>query len=76
MIDVGIRNGDLVIIRRQNTAENGEIAAVLIDNDATLKRFYREKGYFRLKPENAAMEDIITDKADILGVLVGLIRRY
>ena len=76
MIDVGIHNGDLVIIRRQNTAENGEIAAVLIDNDATLKRFYRENGYFRLKPENSAMRDIITDRAEILGVLVGLIRRY
>jgi len=76
MIDIGINNGDLVVIRRQNTAENGEIAAVLIDDEATLKRFYKEKDYFRLKPENAAMQDIITKKAEILGVLVGLIRRY
>jgi len=76
MIDIGINNGDLVVIRRQNTAENGVIAAVLIDDEATLKRFYKEKDYFRLKPENAAMQDIITKKAEILGVLVGLIRRY
>ena len=76
MIDIGINNGDLVVIRRQNTAENGEIAAVLIDDEATLKRFYKEKDYFRLRPENATMQDIITKKAEILGILVGLIRRY
>ena len=76
MIDVGINDGDLVVIRRQNTAENGEIAAVLIDNESTLKRFYRESDHFRLKPENSAMDDIITDRAEILGVLTGLIRKY
>ena len=76
MIDVGIQNGDIVVIRRQETAENGEIAAVLIENEATLKRFYKENGHFRLKPENSAMDDIITENAEILGVLVGLIRRY
>ena len=76
MIEVGINNGDFVIIRKQRTAENGEIAAVLIDDEATLKRFYKEKDHFRLHPENAAMQDIITKNADILGVLVGLIRRY
>ena len=76
MINVGINNGDHVIIRKQDTCENGEIAAVLIENEATLKRFYKEKDHFRLKPENATMQDIITKKAVILGVLVGLIRRY
>lgn len=76
MIDIGINDGDYVVIRRQETAENGEIAAVLIDNEATLKRFYKENGFFRLHPENADMSDIITDRADILGVLVGLLRRY
>ena len=76
MIEVGIHNGDYVIIRRQETAENGEIAAVLIENEVTLKRFYKEKSYFRLHPENRDMEDIITEKAEILGVLVGMMRKY
>jgi len=76
MIDIGIKNGDFVVIRKQDTAENGEIAAVLIDCEATLKRFYKESDYFRLKPENSAMDDIITRNAEILGILVGLIRRY
>jgi len=76
MIEVGIGDGDYVIIRSQETAENGEIAAVLIDNDVTLKRFYKEKDRFVLHPENKTMSDIITDHAVILGVLVGLMRRY
>lgn len=76
MIDVGINNGDYVVIRRQETAENGEIAAILIENEVTLKRFYKEKNYFRLHPENRDMQDIITEKAEILGILVGMMRRY
>lgn len=76
MIEAGINNGDFVVIRKQETAENGEIAAVMIDNEVTLKRFYKEKSTFRLHPENRDMEDIITESADILGVLVGLLRRY
>lgn len=76
MIDAGINNGDFVVIRRQETAENGEIAAVLIDNEVTLKRFYKESDYFRLHPENEDLEDIITERAEILGVMVGLLRRY
>ena len=76
MIEVGIDDGDFVIIRSQETAENGEIAAVLIDNEVTLKRFYREKDHFVLHPENKSMSDIVTDVAAVLGVLVGLIRRY
>jgi len=76
MIEVGIGDGDFVIIRSQETAENGEIAAVLIENEVTLKRFYKEKDHFVLHPENKTMSDIITDNAVILGVLVGLVRRY
>ena len=76
MIEAGINNDDFVVIRRQETAENGEIAAVLIDNEVTLKRFYKENRCFRLHPENSEMEDIITEKAVILGVLVGLLRKY
>ena len=76
MIEAGINNGDYVVIRKQETADNGEIAAVMIDNEVTLKRFYKEKSTFRLHPENKDMEDIFTESADILGVLVGLLRRY
>ena len=76
MIEVGINDGDYVVIRKQETAENGEIAAVLIENEVTLKRFYKEDHAYRLHPENKELDDILTDRADILGVLVGLLRRY
>ena len=76
MVGAGINNGDYVVIRKQETAENGEIAAVMIDSEVTLKRFYKENGCFRLHPENPDMQDIITESADILGILVGLLRRY
>ena len=76
MIDAGINDGDYVIIRKQESAQNGEIAAVLIENEVTLKRFYKEQTRYRLHPENSEMQDIITEKADILGILVGLLRRY
>lgn len=76
MIEAGINNGDYVVIRRQETAENGEIAAVMIENEVTLKRFYRENNRFRLHPENKDMDDIITENAEILGILVGLLRKY
>ena len=76
MIEIGIDDGDYVIIRSQETAENGEIAAVMIENEVTLKRFYKATDHYVLHPENKNMQDIITDKAAILGVLVGLMRRY
>ena len=74
MIDVGIYNGDYVVISKQSIANNGEIVACLIDNEATVKRYYKEKGYFRLQPENTLMRPIITDHVEILGKVVGLIR--
>ena len=74
MIDAGIYDGDKVVINRQDTAENGEIVAVLIDDSATIKRFYKENGYYRLQPENDAMEPILTDHVEILGTVIGLIR--
>ena len=76
MIDAGIFNGDYVIISRQNTAQNGQIVAALIEDEATLKTFFREKNYIRLQPENKNMEPIISDQVDILGVLKCVIRRY
>ena len=74
MVDVGIFNGDYVVISKQNVANNGEIVACLIDNEATVKRYYKENGYFRLQPENSFMRPIITDHLQILGKVVGLIR--
>ena len=74
MVDVGIYNGDFVVISKQSVANNGEIVACLIDNEATVKRYYKEKGYFRLQPENSLMQPIITDHVEILGKVVGLIR--
>lgn len=77
MIEAGIYNGDKVIIRKQSYADNGQIVAALIDNEsATIKRFYKEKDFIRLKPENSTMDDIIVKEVYILGVLVGLVRRY
>ena len=75
MINVGINNGDLVIIKKQNNAENGEIVAALIDDSATVKRFYKENNGFRLQPENDSMEPIYVNEVDIIGKVVGLIRK-
>lgn len=76
MIDAGILDGDFVIIEKKETASNGEIVAALIENEATLKRFFKEKDHIRLQPENKTMEPIIVDNCKILGTLVGLYRRY
>ena len=75
MIDAGIYDRDKIVLRRQNTAENGEIVAVLLDdNKVTVKRLYKEDGYFRLKPENPTMRDILVEDLTVLGKVVGLIR--
>jgi len=76
MIDAGIFSGDYVIISKQNTARNGQIIAALIEDEATLKTFYKESNYIRLQPENKNMEPIISDNVKILGVLKCVIRRY
>jgi len=76
MIDAGIFSGDYVIISKQNTARNGQIIAALIEDEATLKTFYKESNYIRLQPENKNMEPIISDQVEILGVLKCVIRRY
>lgn len=78
MIEAGINDGDKIIVKQQNYAQNGEIVAAMIDNAATVKRFYREDGQIRLKPENQTMSDIIVKGGDfsILGVVKGLIRNY
>lgn len=74
MIDVGIFNGDYVVISKQSVANNGEIVACLVENEATVKRYYKENGYFRLQPENSSMRPIFTNTLQILGKVVGLIR--
>ncbi|MBE7076829.1 MAG: transcriptional repressor LexA [Clostridiales bacterium] len=74
MINVGIYDGDYVVINKQSVANNGEIVACLLENEATVKRFYKENGYFRLQPENNAMLPIYSDNVEVLGKVVGLIR--
>lgn len=74
MIEVGILNGDYVVISKQSIANNGEIVACLIDDEATVKKFYKEEGFFRLQPENSSMKPIYVDHIEILGKVVGLIR--
>lgn len=76
MINVGIYDGDILIVEKKNTARNGEtIVAMNSDNEATVKTFYKENGYFRLQPENDTMEPIILKEVTILGKVVGLYRK-
>ena len=74
MIDAGILPGDRLIVEQRSTAENGEIVVALLDDSATVKRYYKEKDHYRLQPENASMDPIITDHVDSLGKVIGLIR--
>ena len=74
MIDVGIDDGDLVLIRQQDTAEDGQIVVALVGDEATLKRIYREDGHIRLHPENETMEDIFVDRCIVQGVAVKVIK--
>ena len=76
MIDVGIDDGDLVLVRKQDQANDGQIVVALVDDSATLKRFYRDpkNKRFRLHPENAAYEDIFVDHCDIQGVAVTVLK--
>ncbi|WAM32637.1 transcriptional repressor LexA [Caldicellulosiruptor naganoensis] len=75
MIDAGIFDNDIIIVKRQNVAENGDIVVALIDDEATVKRFFKENDHIRLQPENKAMEPIIVKDVKILGKVIGLIRR-
>lgn len=76
MINAGILDGDIVIVQRQENANNGEIVVAMTEeNEVTLKRFYKEDGYFRLQPENDTMDPIILDKVYIVGKAIGLYRK-
>lgn len=76
MINVGIYNGDYVIISKCQTAENGQIVVAMIDNEATVKTFYKEKDHVRLQPENDTMAPIIVKDVQILGKVIGLFRKF
>ena len=76
MINVGIYDGDILIVERRNTARNGETVVAMNDNnEVTVKTFYKENGHFRLQPENDTMEPIILKECTILGKVVGLYRK-
>lgn len=77
MINVGIYDGDIIIVERQETAKNGDtVVAMNENNEATVKTFYKEDKHFRLQPENDTMEPIILDKVTILGKVIGLYRKF
>ena len=76
MVGAGILDGDIVIVRQVPVADNGDIVVAMIDDEATVKRFYREDGHIRLQPENPEYEPIITTEAVILGKVVTLMRNY
>ena len=74
MINVGIFDGDQILVEETNTARNGDIVVALIDDSATVKTFYKEDGYIRLQPENDTMEPIIVEDCQILGKVFGVFR--
>lgn len=76
MVNVGIFDGDVILVKQQNTARNGEIVAALVDDSATVKTFYKEADHIRLQPENDAMEPIIVTDCQILGVVFGVFRFF
>lgn len=75
MIEAGILNGDYILVKKQNTAENGEIVVALIGDEATVKTFYKEKDHIRLQPENSTMDPIIVPTCEILGKVAGVFRK-
>ncbi|WP_353095236.1 transcriptional repressor LexA [Tissierella praeacuta] len=75
MIDAGILDGDLVLVREQKSALNGDIVVALLEDEATVKRFFKEKDKIRLQPENQFMEPIYTKDVSILGKVIGLFRK-
>jgi len=76
MINAGIKDNDLAIIESAQTAANGDIVVALIEDSATIKRFFKEKDHIRLQPENDAMDPIVVDDCTILGKLVGIFRSF
>ena len=75
MIEAGILNGDYILVKKQNTANNGEIVVALIGDEATVKTFYKEKDHIRLQPQNSTMDPIIVPTCEILGKVAGVFRK-
>ena len=75
MIEAGILDGDYILVKKQNTANNGEIVVALIEDEATVKTFYKEKDHIRLQPENSTMDPIIVPDCKILGKVGGVFRK-
>ena len=76
MIEAGILDGDIVIVRKGSYADNGQIVVALIEDEATVKTFYKEDGHFRLQPENRTMSPIIVSDVSLLGIVVASFRQY
>ncbi|MBE6605568.1 MAG: transcriptional repressor LexA [Ruminococcaceae bacterium] len=76
MIEAGILDGDIIVIQKCEYAENGQIIAALVNNEATVKTFYKENGHFRLQPENSTMEPIIVNEVIVLGKVIACLRYY
>ena len=76
MIEAGILDGDLVIVRKSSYADNGQIVVALIEDEATVKTFYKEDGHYRLQPENRTMKPIIVEEVALLGIVVASFRQY
>lgn len=76
MKDIGILNGDIVVVEKREYADNGEIVVAMIDDEATVKRFFKENGRYRLQPENSEMQPIYADEVSVLGKVVADIRYY
>ena len=74
MINIGIFDGDLVLVEQRQTARNGEVIVALVEDGATVKRFFKEEGVFRLQPENDALDPIIVKEVQILGKVIGVFR--
>lgn len=76
MVNAGIMDGDKVIVKQQNTAQNGDMVVALIEDSATVKTYYKENGHYRLQPENDTMDPIIVDDVQILGKVFGVFRFF
>ena len=74
MINIGIFNGDKVMVKKESTAKNGDVVVALVEDSATVKTFYKEEGHYRLQPENDTMDPIIVDSCEVLGIVFGVFR--
>ena len=76
MIEAGILDGDIIVVRKESTASNGDIVVAIVEDGATVNTFYKENGHFRLQPENSSLEPIIVDEVYILGKVIANLRFY